>query len=419
VVYNHLGPEGNYLSRFGPYFTKIYHTPWGDAINYDGEWSDGVKQFFVNNILYLLEVYHIDGLRLDAVHTIFDSGAVTFWQLVYDSIAQLEQQLGRTMYLTAESDLNSPKVVRPPDIGGYGMYAQWLDDFHHALYVLLDPAGQDRYIDFGRMEQLAKAYTDGFVHSGEYVRFRKRTHGASSAGIPGDRFIIFNQNHDQVGNRVKGERLCALVDHERQKLAAAALMLAPYIPMLFMGEEYAADSAFFYFVSHSEKELIKAVQQGRKKEFENYNWGADPPDPQDEETFLKSKLQWRDRYKGHHNIILQWHKELICLRRSESILQNFNKNSVRAYPIGQKGLVLYRHSDDGRKTLLCLFNFSDEPVAYEIPPALDKLEKLLDSKEQRWMKDPSADAYHLPLQVKPGQLLYLPMTSVTVYNDLG
>src|SRR5690606_411563 len=218
VVYNHVGPEGNFLSKYGPYFTNKYCTPWGDAINFDDAWCDGVREYFVNNALYWLEYFHIDGLRLDAVHMVFDNGAVHFWQYLADRVKQLQERLGRPLHLIAESDLNSPRVVNPPSVGGYGFTAQWLDDFHHALYVMLDRKGRERYADFGRLDQFAKALKEGFVHSGEFVKFRKRKHGASSAGIPGDRFVAFTQNHDQVGNRPLGERLSSLIDRERLKV---------------------------------------------------------------------------------------------------------------------------------------------------------------------------------------------------------
>ncbi|MCC9136085.1 malto-oligosyltrehalose trehalohydrolase [Pontibacter silvestris] len=261
VVYNHLGPEGNYFAKYGPYFTDQYCTPWGDALNFDGAWSDGVREYFSNNPLYWFEHYHLDGLRLDAIHTVYDTGAVCFWELTHNKKEELEQKLGRPLHMIAESDLNSPKVVKAPEVGGYGFTAQWLDDFHHALYVLLHQEGQKYYEDFGQMEQLAKAYTDGFVHSGEYVGFRKRKHGASSVGVPSDKFVVFTQNHDQVGNHVGSLRLSSLIDFERLKLGAAAIILAPYVPMLFMGDEYAEEAPFYYFISHSDTDLIKAVKR--------------------------------------------------------------------------------------------------------------------------------------------------------------
>lgn len=389
VVYNHMGPEGNYFSKFGPWFTDKYCTPWGNAMNFDGEWSDGVREFFSDNPLYWFRNYHIDGLRFDAIHTIFDSGAVNFWELLVGKVRNLEQELGRFLYLTAECDYNSPHVVKSPESRGLGFNAQWLDDFHHALYVLLDKKGKERYIDFGRIEQLAKAYTDGFVHSGEFVKARKRRHGTSSAGIPGDKFIVFNQNHDQVGNRVMGERLSVLVDFDRLKLAAAAIFVSPYIPMLFMGEEYGEDNPFFYFANHSEKSLMKAVREGRKKEFEGFkDSNAEPPDAFSETTFNRCKLEWNKRKENHHRILLEWHRELIRLRQSNPILQNAIKNDIRASAAFESSLVILRQRPDGKEFLLILFNFSDEPASFVYPlPATGGWSKLLDSREAKWMKD--------------------------------
>src|SRR4051812_6254579 len=332
VVYNHLGPEGNYLPEYGPYFTEKYRVPWGDAINFDGRWSDGVREYFVNNSLHWFEKYHIDGLRLDAIHAIFDHSAVHLWEVFHSRIRELEQKTGRLYYTIAESDLNNPIVVKHPEAGGYGFTGQWLDDFHHALYVLLHAEGKTLYADFGAIEQLAKAYTDGFVHSGEYVSFRKAKYGKSSAGMPGNKFIVFTDNHDQAGNRVTGARLSSLIDHERLKIAAAAMLLSPYIPMLFMGEEYAEDAPFYYFVSHSDKDLIAAVREGRKKEFEAFKWESEPEDPQDEKTFNASKLTWSKREEGEHALMLSWYTELIALRRNHPAMRNFNKNEIRAVP---------------------------------------------------------------------------------------
>ena len=414
VVYNHLGPEGNYFLEFGPYFTKKYQTPWGDALNFDGEWSDGVREYFSNNALYWFQNYHVDGLRLDAIHTIFDIGAVPFWELTWHKIKALEQKLGKHFYMTAESDLNSPRVVQFPEAGGFGFTAMWLDDFHHALYVLLDENGKKLYGDFGSLEQMAKAYTDGFVHSGEFVDFRKRRYGASSVSLPGERFISFNQNHDQVGNRVKGERLSMLVSLEKQMIAAAALLLSPYIPMLFMGEEYGDDTPFYYFVSHSDKELIAAVREGRKKEFEKFQWTTEPPDPQDEKTFLNSKLQWKKRKTGHHQSLLQWHKALITLRQRHPALQSFNKNNVRVNIIEEKGLALYRKSDDGNHQLACLFNFSSTEINYTFPPG--SWEKILDSKDNKWHDKKIESNNSSPLFSKGNEKIKLLPFSISIYQ---
>jgi maltooligosyltrehalose trehalohydrolase len=386
VIYNHMGPEGNYFSRFGPWFTDWYKTPWGEAINFDREWSDGVRDYYSHNPVFWFEKYHIDGLRLDAIHEVYDSGAVHFWELMHERIREAEQKMGRVFYTVAESDLNSPKVLAPVETGGYGFTAQWLDDYHHAIYVLLDSPGRKFYEDFGSMEQLAKAYTDGFVHSGDFVKFRKRKHGKSSAGIPGNRFVIFIQNHDIVGNRAMAERLSVLVSFERLKLAAAALLLSPYVPMLFMGEEYAEENPFFYFISHSDKDLIEAVRKGRKKEFEGFNWEGEPPDPQDEEAFNHSKLQWHLKDKGKHAILLQWHKKLIAFRKTNPILQNFSKNDIRVAALEQSGLSILRKNKEDTSHLVCFLNFSEEPVNFTLPLLDLEWEKLLDSGEKQWME---------------------------------
>ncbi len=416
-VYNHLGPEGNYLSQFGPYFTKKYRTPWGEAINFDGEWSDGVRDYFADNIIYWFEHYHIDGLRCDAIHTVFDTSAVHFWELVHKKVDEAEERLGKQFHLIAESDLNSPKVVIPNEVGGYGFDAQWLDDFHHALYVLLNPADKDRYYDFGAIEQLAKAYTEGFVHSGQWVKFRKRRHGSSSAGVPGNKFIAFNLNHDQAGNRAGGERLCMLVNFERVKLAAAAVILSPYIPMLFMGEEYADDTPFFYFVSHGDEELIKAVREGRKAEFKDFGFDTEVPDPQDQETFNRSKLHWEKRDMNSHSIILRWHQELIRMRKTLTPFQNFDKKDVQIHIIGSNAFILFRKST-GHEEVACFFNLTESEIAFTIPESIHFANKILDSKEDKWIsKDEDKRGVHPPNLTASQRITLLPL-SVVVYHSL-
>ncbi len=419
VVYNHLGPEGNIFAEFGPYFTNKYRVPWGDAINFDDEWSDGVREFFAGNPSHWFDNYHIDGVRVDAIHTIFDSGAVHFWDLIHQKIRLSEQRAGRKLYMIAESDFNSPRIVRSSETGGYNFDAQWLDDFHHALYVLLDKDGKSRYGDFGEIEQLAKAYTDGFVHSGEFVTFRKRKHGASSAGIPGDRFVAFNQNHDQIGNRVKGERLSVLVDFERLKLASAALIFSPYIPLLFMGEEYGEDNPFFYFFSFSDPELVKAVRKGRKKEFESYKWKEEPPDPQDKSTFNKSKIDRNKRLTGKHRIMLEWTKKLISIRRSYNALQNTEKNDLRIYLNHEMGFILHRKSENEDEHLLFFFNFSDSAITFNVPSQSDEWIKILDSKDSRWTyEEQDSDNFSSPDEIKAIDELTTYPCSVVVYRGI-
>ncbi|HYF70699.1 MAG TPA: malto-oligosyltrehalose trehalohydrolase [Ohtaekwangia sp.] len=414
VVYNHVGPEGNYLSLYGPYFTNTYCTPWGDAINFDGAWSDAVKEYFCNNALYWFQCFHIDGLRIDAVHMVFDNSAVNVWEHLHEKMTVLQEKTGRPLHLIAESDLNNPKVIRDPASGGYGFRAQWLDDFHHALYVMLDFNGRERYIDFGRMEQLAKAYTDGFVHSGEYVKFRRRKHGVSSAGVSGDKFVVFILNHDQAGNRPMGERLSMLVDFDRLKLAAAAMLLSPYVPMLFMGEEYGEQSPFFYFVSHSDKKLIEAVRKGRKEEFKDFNTNGESPDPQDEKTFNDSKLKWHLRKEGQHFVLRNWYKELISLRKKIPALQNFSKNDTRTQIIGQSGLILLRCEEGGKSPMVCLFNFSEKELDVSIPFYGKRWIKILDSSDAMYQPVKSKTK-GVPSEVLLHEIFTLPAVCVCVF----
>lgn len=415
VVYNHLGPEGNYMPQFAPYFTHRYNTPWGDAINFDGEHADGVRNYFCNNALYWMRHFHIDGLRFDAIHQMYDFGAIHFWNLLHESLKHEEQKHGKHFYLIAESDLNNPKVIKHPGAGGYGFDAQWLDDFHHSLYVLLYPKGQYRYIDFGKIEQLAKAYTDGFVHSGEYVSFRKRRHGAPSIGIPGYRFITFLQNHDQVGNTADGSRLCTQLSFDLTKVGAAAVLLSPYLPMLFMGEEYGEDKQFTYFVSHSDKELIEAVKNGRKKEFEHEQWAQEPPDPQSEETFNRCKLDWRKRDEGKHKVLLQWYKDLIGLRKTNPALKNFNKNDVRVYIVSPQAYVLHRRSADEQDHILALINLSEYETSFTMPSFAETWQPLLSS-----LNYSEPDQQRIQESAKPlsaGKEVTIPPHSALIYTN--
>lgn len=413
VVYNHQGPEGNYLTAFAPYFSNRYHTLWGDAINFDWEWSDGVREFYSQNTLYWLEKFHIDGLRFDAIHAIFDFGPVHFWEYLYKQVKELEERHGRKFHLIAESDLNDPRVIDIPEKRGFGFDAQWMDDFHHSLYKILYKEDKDRYNDFGSVRQLAKAYTDGFVYDGkEWAKSRKRNYGASSAGIPGNKFLVFNVNHDQTGNRPDGARLSMLVDPEKTKIAAAALLLSPYIPMLFMGEEYGDDTPFYYFVSHSDPDLVEAVRKGRKEEFKDSGFNAEPPDAQHEKTFKESVIHWEKRKEGKYKLMLEWHRELIHMRQSLPALKNFEKNDISAEPIGEDGLVLIRKSGD--EQLVAFFNFSENELNYSIPSTITKAKKILDSKEKQWMESLSEGKIS-PDGIQANQTYSFQPLSVVVY----
>ncbi len=412
VIYNHIGKEGNILYHFGPYFSDKYHTPWGKALNFDDAWSDGVKDFITGNVLYWAENYHIDGLRLDAIHEIFDRNAVTIWDQLNNAVHDWQQQNGRKFYLIAESDTNNPRTVHPTASGGLGFDAQWLDDFHHSLYVLLDPDGIRHYPDFGRLDQLAKAYTEGFIHTNEYVGFRHRRHGASSAGIPGDKFIVFNQNHDIPGNRPGGERLSALVDLPRLKLAAAAVLLSPYIPMLFMGEEYGEKSPFYFFSDYSDPEVIRALSS-RQQQFAAFKFDGEPRDPQPEQTFADSRLNWQLRTKGEHATLLEWHRYLINLRRTHPLLRDCSKNNFHADLLGNQGIALHRHSADQTQSILCLFNFSPDPLSTQIPPYPTGSSIHLPTGSSIHL--PTGSSIHLPT----GSSIHLPPWGVSIqYSSL-
>jgi maltooligosyltrehalose trehalohydrolase len=323
VVYNHLGPEGNYLGKFGPYFTDRYRTPWGDAVNLDDRDSDEVRQFFCDNALMWLRDYRVDGLRLDAVHAIFDSSAIHFLEQLAAQVHDLEAEVGRNLIVIAESDLNLPRIVTPREAGGYGLDAQWNDDFHHALHTILTGEQAGYLADFGTIADLAKALTRGFVYDGVYSRSRRRRHGAPVAGLSGHRFVAFLQNHDQVGNRAMGERLGHLVTIDQLKIAAALLMSSPFVPMLFQGEEWNATSPFQYFTDHQDAHLAESVRNGRRREVARFVADASKiPDPQAPQTFERSKLDWGECERGAHREILEWYRQLIRLRRCSRDLRN-------------------------------------------------------------------------------------------------
>ncbi|HUZ43601.1 MAG TPA: malto-oligosyltrehalose trehalohydrolase [Acidimicrobiales bacterium] len=316
VVYNHLGPAGNYLGEFGPYFTDRYATPWGQALNLDGPGSDEVRHFFMDNALAWLGQYHFDGLRLDAVHAIVDTSATHLLEDLSAAVAGLSAQVGRQLFLIAESDLNDPRIVTSRAAGGFGMDAQWSDDFHHALHAVLTGETSGYYADFGTMQDLATALQRAFVYDGRHSHHRGRRHGRRPDGLAGWSFLGYLQNHDQIGNRAMGERSRALMSVGRLKVAAALVLCSPFVPMLFQGEEWGASTPFQYFTAHPDPELGRAVSEGRRSEFESFGWEPeDVPDPQDPATFLRSKLDWSELTRPPHAELLAWHRQLIALRR--------------------------------------------------------------------------------------------------------
>jgi len=383
VVYNHLGPEGNYLRDFGPYFTDRYKSFWGSVINFDGPDSDPVRRFFIENALYWVMEFHIDALRIDAVHTILDFSAHPFLEELALVVRDQAKQLNRGIYFIAESDLNDTRIIRPRVVGGYGLDAQWNDDFHHALHTLLTGERRGYYQDFGQLRNLAKAFREGFVYSGEYSPYRRRRHGNSSRDIPAHQFVVFAQNHDQVGNRMRGERLTDLICLERTKLAAGIVVLSPFIPLLFMGEEYGETAPFPYFVSHSDQALIEAVRRGRKEEFASFGWADEPPDPQDEETFLRAKLKHHLRSKGHHCVLLEFYKELIHLRKKIPALTHLSKDDMEVMDYDRERVLIIRRWSDPDEAVM-LFHFGGSTVTIDIPFPEGRWTKMLDSGDGCW-----------------------------------
>lgn len=383
VVYNHLGPEGNYLADFGPYFTDRYHTPWGQAVNFDGPQSDEVVHYFIENAVQWLRDFHFDALRLDAIHSIFDHNARPFLQLLSERVEDLRRETGRELYLIAESDLNDTRVVLPRSVGGLGIDSQWSDDFHHSVHALLTKECIGYYQDFGEVQHLATAFNDGFVYSGQYSEFRKCRHGNSSRDLPARQFVVCTQNHDQVGNRMLGERLSQLVSFEDLKLAAGLMLLSPYLPLIFMGEEYGESAPFLYFTSHSDRDLIEAVRKGRNDEFADFKWQGEPPDPQDEQTFQHSKLNWNLRGDSSHRVLLEFYRELLRLRRTVPALSSLIKSATRA-EIQENSEVLVLRREHVQHPAVAVFNFSRSPAEAFFPAKAGSWTKLLDSSEARW-----------------------------------
>ena len=368
VVYNHLGPEGNYLSKFGPYFTDRYRTPWGDALNFDGAYSDEVRAFFIASALQWIDEFHVDGLRLDAVHAIFDASAHPFLRELAETVRARAAALDREVVLIAESDLGDPRMIRPPEQGGMHMHAQWLDDFHHALHALLTGERDGYYIDFGDVAHLARAFRQGFVYAGDFSTFRARRHGQRADGSTAAQFVVFAQNHDQVGNRLAGDRLSTLLDHEQLKLQAATVLLSPFTPLLFMGEEYGERSPFPYFVSHTEPELVAAVRAGRAAEFETFGWASEPPDPQAEATRSAAVLRWADRETGAHGDLLRLHRDLLALRRRhQAVLTRYRHLETRhgSAAGGAELLQVLRNGAD--EAALLVLNFGSREATPRLP----------------------------------------------------
>lgn len=397
VVYNHLGPEGNYLGEFGPYFTDKYKTPWGDAVNFDDKGCYGVREYFIENALMWFRDFHVDALRLDAVHAIKDFSALHILQEIRMKVDLLMKETGRIHYLIAESDLNDPRYISPVSNNGLGMDAQWVDEFHHALRVAAGEPKSGYYSDFDGILHLAKSYTDAYVYTDMYSEERMKVFGRSAEGHPGEQFIVFSQNHDQVGNRMLGERISTLVNFEMQKLLAAAVLSAPFLPMLFMGEEWGEKNPFLYFIDHTDPELVDLVRQGRKDEFAAMYTEGQAPDPKSEETFLKSKLNWPLLSHTEHRTLFQFYKFMISLRKRIAVLSSGDRSAVGVRVFADKqSLVLERGMSNHNEVVVCLMNFSDQVQELSIPDQIITCTKVADSADAQWLGKSAAPDYINP-----------------------
>jgi maltooligosyltrehalose trehalohydrolase len=409
VVYNHLGPEGNYLREYGPYFTNRYRTPWGAAINFDGAQSDVVRHFFVQNALYWLEHYHIDALRLDAIHGIYDASAFPFLAELSAEVAALSRRLGREIPLIAESDLNDARVLRAAEDGGFGMAGQWSDDFHHAVHALLTGEKSGYYADFGELCQLTATLEQGWYFAGQFSRYRQRKHGNKPPGGKPCRFVVCSQNHDQVGNRALGERLSALTNFEGLKLAAGVTILSSFVPLLFMGEEYGETAHFKYFTSHGDRDLAEAVRRGRNADFEAFDWQVEVPDPQAESTFAASKLNRGLVQEEPHQALLRFYKALLRFRRLHKLGQ-LAQFSITQFESAKAILVvLGKHSE----LVAELFHFGDARASLSISFPAGAWETQIDSADPIWL-GPGTSA---PAKIEGGGKLTLtvPARSLVVW----
>lgn len=414
VVYNHFGPEGNYLMDYGPYLTSLYSTPWGKAVNFDDVWCDGVRRYVIENALMWFRDFHIDALRLDAVHAIKDFSPVHILRELREQVDALVAQTGRQHYLIVESDLNDPRMISPLTDHGYGMDAQWIDEFHHALRVSSGEARTGYYADFDRIYHLAKSYIDAYAYDGQFSNVRQRRFGRKLDQHPGHQFIVFSQNHDQVGNRKGGERSSQLFSFELLKLMAGAVLVSPFIPMLFMGEEWGETNPFFYFVHHSDPDLIEAIRKGRQEEFASFYTGNDMPDPQDESTFRKSKLQWELPLQEPHQTLLRYYQSLIALRKQLPALSHLSRRQLAVIPSEEEETLLL-HRWHNEQHVLCLMNFASEVRSVSLPVD-GEWQKLFDSAAPPW-RGPSGNAGSSAPQVATsGQQIELQPESMVLYG---
>jgi len=360
VVYNHFGPDGNYWQTYAPYLTDTVKTAWGAAINYDGPHSDGVRRHMIDNALMWLRDYHFDGLRLDAVHAIFSVGAVHPLEELSAAVRRLATETNRSLVLIAESDANDPRLVRTAQHGGYQLDAHWMDDFHHSVHRVFTGETGGYYVDFDGLAHLARALTDAYVYQGQYSIFRQRRHGRPPLWVSPEQVVVCAQNHDQIGNRAFGERLSMLLPMPALKAVAAVTILSPFVPLLFQGEEWGAETPFLYFTDHEDAELGAAVVAGRRREFASFGWQAEVPNPQAEESFQRSKLRWSELEEAGHADLLSWYRALLRLRRNKPHWSRPTKPEVRFD--AERGWFSVLHAG-----VLAQFNLSAEAQRVPLP----------------------------------------------------
>lgn len=377
IVYNHFGPEGNYLGKFGPYFTDKYETPWGAAVNFDDTGCAAARRMVLDSVRHWIERYHFDGLRLDAVHAIKDHSRPHILEEIAAAARELEKRLERRIVIIAETDANDVQLIKPTGEGGYGIDAQWMDDFHHTVHTALTGEDKGYYRDYGRIEDLEKVYQN-YLYTGEYSRFWKKKRGSNAAEVPGSLFVVAIQTHDQVGNRARGDRLSQLVDFPYLKAAAGLLFLSPYIPMLFMGEEYAEENPFLFFTDYQDPELKKAVVEGRREEFAAFGW-RDIPNPEDDATFFASRLTPREKWRPHQEQIFNYYRDLISLRREHPALKVPDKRGTEVKVDPASRLVKITRRGHGRM-VTALANLGRSTLSVPYPPG----RKIFNSEEPRY-----------------------------------
>ena len=416
VVYNHFGPEGNYLDEFGPYLTDKYCTPWGDAVNFDDAWCDGVRHYMLENALMWFRDFHIDALRLDAAHAMKDGSPVHILQELRQQVDQLMEETGRRHYLMVECDLNDPRFINPLAENGYGMDAQWVDEFHHSLRVTVGEEKKGYYADFKGLANLEKSYRDAYVYDGQFSVVRHKLFGHKVERNPGQQFIVFSQNHDQVGNRKRGERSSQLVSAAMLNVMAGAVLVSPYVPLLFMGEEWGETNPFFYFASHSEAGIGEAIKKGRQEEFGSSQSAGDVPDPNTKATYDQAKVQWNLPATEPHQTLLRYYQTLIALRQQLPALHNLNRQQLEVTACDdEQTLLLHRWHED--QHVLCLMNFSNQPQSVTLTILGESVpwQKLLDSADPQW--HPENGVSSASETVSDAQPIMLQPESLVIYAN--